>query len=350
MKTRILLLLLTITTTVFSQKTPSYYSTAYNTQGEDLRNKLNDIIKGHTEFTYTSSSTDVWDILKETDKDPENPENVILFYSNVSVNGEQEYNNAQGWTREHVWAKSRGDFGTTRGPGTDVHHLRPASLNINSSRSNKNFKDCIDCNYLEYQGSPSGASSTTEYTYEPNDNVKGDVARMIFYMALRYEGENGEPNLEIIDYLLNKEDKMPLHALLSTLMEWNKLDTVSAFEMNRNDIIFNDYQHNRNPFIDYPGLADYIYGSMTDQFWNPHHLAVDDEEISRIMVFSNSTTNSITIKNARKWQLEVYNPLGQLLTSATLASENETLNLPYSDLIIIKLTNGIKVFSQKMIL
>jgi len=350
MRIRILLLLVAITTTVFSQNLTQYYSTAYNTQGENLRDKLNDIIKGHTEFSYTSSSTDVWDILKETDKDPENPENVILFYSNVSVNGDQEYNNGQGWTREHVWAKSRGDFGTSRGPGTDVHHLRPASLSINSSRNNRNFKDCIDCNPLVYQGSPSGATSTTEYTYEPNDNVKGDVARMIFYMALRYEGENGEPDLEIIDYLLDKDDKMPYHALLSTLLEWNVLDTVSNFEKNRNNIIYNDYQHNRNPFIDYPELAEYLYGSMTDQFWNPHHLAVDNQELHHISVFSNASEGAITIKNAQKYQMEIYNLLGQLLSSGIVASETETIKLPYAGFMIIRLSNGNEIFTQKVIL
>ena len=106
---------------VFGQAPDTYYDTAENLADDALKTGLNEIINNHTEFTYTSPSTDVWDILKQTDRDPDNSENVILIYSGVSVNGAQEYNSGNGWTREHVWAKSRGDFGTARGPGTDVH-------------------------------------------------------------------------------------------------------------------------------------------------------------------------------------------------------------------------------------
>jgi len=92
-----------------------YYKTAFNIGGDSLKSSLNQIIKNHIEFPYTSSSTDVWDILKETDKDENDSNNVILIYSGRSVNAAQGYNSAKGWSREDVWAKSRGDF------GTDVH-------------------------------------------------------------------------------------------------------------------------------------------------------------------------------------------------------------------------------------
>jgi hypothetical protein len=97
---------------VISAQVPNgYYDSAKNLSDENLKSALNKIIDNHTEYTYTSSNTDVWDILKETDKDPNNPDNVILIYSGVSIDAAQEYNNANGWTREHIWAKSRGDFG-----------------------------------------------------------------------------------------------------------------------------------------------------------------------------------------------------------------------------------------------
>ncbi|MGB1735018.1 MAG: hypothetical protein ACPHGZ_01215, partial [Schleiferiaceae bacterium] len=96
-----------------------YYQDAYNEDGEDLREALYDIIKVHTRLQYSSSNTDTWDVLKVSDKDTTNSDNVCLIYAGVSVNGPQEYNNGQGWTREHVWPQSLGGFGTGAGVGTD---------------------------------------------------------------------------------------------------------------------------------------------------------------------------------------------------------------------------------------
>ena len=106
-------LLLAIT---HSQIPFGYYDAVQGLTGPQLKTALYNIIKGHTEYPYTDGSTDVWDILKETDKDTANPDNVILLYTGWSVNAAQEYNSATGWSREHVWAKSRGDFGTASGP------------------------------------------------------------------------------------------------------------------------------------------------------------------------------------------------------------------------------------------
>jgi endonuclease I len=133
-------------TIILSARVPTgYYDSAKNLTDDNLKFELNQIIDNHTEFNHTSSEIDVWDILKETDKDPNNSDNVILIYSGISVNGEQEYNNANGWTREHIWAKSRGDFGTSIGIGTDVHALRPLDNTTNSIRNNRSFNNCTTC-------------------------------------------------------------------------------------------------------------------------------------------------------------------------------------------------------------
>ena len=118
-----------------------YYQDAYNESGEDLREALYDIIKVHTRLTYSSSSTDTWDVLKASDKDTTNTSNVCLIYAGVSVDGPQEYNNGQGWNREHVWPRSLGNFGTSQGVGTDVHNLKPADGGLNSLRSNHEYDD-----------------------------------------------------------------------------------------------------------------------------------------------------------------------------------------------------------------
>ncbi|MCD4793325.1 MAG: endonuclease [Bacteroidales bacterium] len=249
-----------------SQIPEGYYDDAQGLGGDVLKTALYNIIKGHNEYVYTTDTTDVWDILKETDKDPYNPDNVILIYTGWSVDAAQEWNNGDGWEREHVWAKSRGDFGTDLGAGTDVHHLRPIDPSVNSARNNRWFAEC-DEEYID-NGIPTGSyTSSTEWVWKPRDEVIGDVARMIFYMATRYEGEGGEPDLEVIDYIPadNNTDE-PIHALLSDLLIWNALDPVSDYEINRNNIIYS-YQNNRNPFIDYPEWVECIWNNNCTGMW-----------------------------------------------------------------------------------
>ncbi|WP_144017362.1 endonuclease [Ekhidna lutea] len=241
-----------------------YYSTADGKSGAELKAALNNIIKGHTEYPYSSSSTDTWDILKETDVDPNNPNNVIGLYSAFSMNAAAEYDGGNGWTREHVWAKSRGDFGTTPGAGTDVHHLRAEDASTNSARSNRNFDEATE-QYVDGSGQYSGPTQSYTggsgaFTWEPRAEVKGDVARMMFYMATRYEGEGGEPDLELTETLLSSSDKSPIHAKLSVLITWHEQDPVDAYEQTRNDIIYG-YQGNRNPFIDHPEYVASIWGN-----------------------------------------------------------------------------------------
>lgn len=274
-----------------------YYQTAFNSSDAILKQKLYMIIRNHQAYSYTSSSTDVWDILKQTDRDTSNPNNVILIYSGRSVNAAQEYNGGQGWNREHVWAKSRGNFGTSEGAGTDVHHLRPCDVSVNSTRNNRNFDDCVSCVDVVDNGYQTGSKRDVNlWTFEPPDEVKGDVARMIFYMAVRYEGNGNEPDLELTSTLLSKSDKNPLQASLTTLLEWHRNDPVSDWERNRNEIIYTRFQKNRNPFIDYPELAEYLWGNQTGNIWNPTVTSILDFEKTKEIVYPNPTNGILHIK------------------------------------------------------
>jgi len=228
-----------------------YYKSTEGKGGEALKDALNDIIDNHTELSYKA----VYDALEKTDEDPHNPGNVILLYTGFSYDGPKQYDNAKGWNREHVWAKSHGDFGTNKGAGSDLHHLRPAHIKVNQDRGHLDFdnggkshKIATECKY-------------DNDSWEPRDAVKGDVARMIFYMAVRYEGEHGEIDLKM-ENNVNSFPK-PMHGKVSTLLEWNEKDPVDEFEMRRNNIIFKDYQHNRNPFIDHPEFAEMIWGAAS---------------------------------------------------------------------------------------
>ena len=264
MKINLIIVFLTLSNLLYSQIPLGYYDNAIGLSEAPLKSALHNIIKGHTQFPYTSTSTDVWDILKQTDKDPNDSNNVILLYTGWSVDAAQEWNSGGGWSREHVWSKSHGAFGTMQGAGTDAHHLRPADPSVNSAKNNRWFDTC-STPYLDngvYTGCFKGS---TDWVWQPRDEVKGDVARMIFYMATRYEGDIGEPDLELIDFLpIDNNTSDSVYAKLSTLLQWNNEDTVDSWERNRNNIIYYDFQNNRNPFIDHPEFVNLIWSNTTE--------------------------------------------------------------------------------------
>ncbi len=304
---------------LFAQAPAGYYDAASGLKGKALKTALYHIIKGQKTYPYTSSSTDVWDILKETDRDPDNPDNVILIYTGRSVNAAQEYNSGKGWSREHVWAKSRGDFGTDPPAGTDVNNLRPADISVNSARSNRWFDTC---SVMVYDNDVATGSykSTTRWVWQPRKEVEGDVARMIFYMATRYEGENGEPDLQIINYLPeDKRTKAPLFAMLHTLLKWNHDDPVDAYERRRNNVVYS-YQHNRNPFIDHPEYVQRIWGDSTLTAI-PQHAAVN------FTIYPNPVVNILHFTGASPSVKYLYSMQGALLKT-TSTNELKVASLP----------------------
>ena len=306
---------------LFAQPPEGYYTPAMGLSGEDLKTALFTIIKDHTEFPYTASSTDTWDILKESDRDPDNAENVILFYTGWSVNAAQEYNNEKGWNREHVWAKSRGDFGTAIGPGTDTHNLRPSDISVNFARGNRWFDNCT-IPVLD-EGLETGCYiSNTDWVWQPRDEVKGDVARMIFYMATRYEGENGEPDLVVIDYLPSNDFTYdPIHAKLGTLLEWHQEDSVSSFEQNRNEVIFG-YKGNRNPFVDHPEYVYKIWGSG-------YGVSIDNTMPDHFRIYPNPVHDLLTIsfKELEEYTIEINSLNGQVLYRAKTSASSFQIDL-----------------------
>jgi endonuclease I len=224
----------------------TYYAPAMGQSGAQLKSTLHGIIDGHTMLSYTT----VWTALKDTDEDPNNASNVIELYTGRSISETSNGGNTGQWNREHVWAQSRGGFDTSAGPGTDLHHIRPEDVTVNSIRGNKDFDNggsavsgCTDC-------------WTDADSFEPRDAVKGDVARMLFYMAVRYEGGDGWNNLEMSSTVGTSST---LLGDLETLLAWNAADPVDAFEMRRNDRIHSAWQGNRNPFIDHPEWAEAIW-------------------------------------------------------------------------------------------
>ncbi|MER5898223.1 endonuclease [Streptomyces sp. NPDC001876] len=225
----------------------TYYQDALGKTGTALKGSLHTIISDQTKLSYSQ----VWDALKATDEDPSNSSNVILLYTGRSQSKSDNGGNTGDWNREHVWAKSHGDFGTATGPGTDIHHLRPEDVQVNSIRGNKDF----DNGGSAVSGAP--GNLTDSDSFEPRDAVKGDVARMILYMAVRYEGDDAFADLEPNDSVSN--GSAPNIGRLSVLKQWSQEDPPDSFEQHRNDVIFDTYQHNRNPFIDHPEWVEAIW-------------------------------------------------------------------------------------------
>lgn len=294
-----------------AQLPAGYYDDVIGLKGEELKSGLHNIIKGHTEYSYS----DLRDfILKNTDEDPNNPSNVILIHSGISRSKNDFGGNPGDWNREHVWAKSHGDFGTTPPAGTDAHHIRPADVQVNSTRGNLDF-DNGGSNVANCPGCRVDGDS-----FETRDDAKGDVARMIFYMAVRYEGDNAEPDLEVVDEVNTYPD--PEHGKLSTLMAWHAQDPVDDFEMNRNEVIYG-YQGNRNPFIDHPEFVEDIWGDPT---------SVSNTFELNLSVFPNPFISEIEVEYAGNEILifTIINMNGKIVTSGNLSAGLSTIDISSS--------------------
>ncbi|MET9110707.1 endonuclease I family protein [Streptomyces zhihengii] len=224
----------------------TYYQDALGKSGADLKAALHTIVAEQTKLSYDQ----VWDALKTTDEDPADASKVIDLYTGRSLPKSDNGGGEDQWNREHVWAKSHGDFGTATGPGTDIHHLRPTDVSVNSTRGNKDF----DNGGGEVGEAP--GNHTDDDSFEPRDAVKGDVARMILYMAVRYDGDDGFADLEPNDQVDN--GSAPAIGRLSVLKQWSAEDPPDSLEQNRNEAIFG-IQKNRNPFIDHPEWVDSIW-------------------------------------------------------------------------------------------
>jgi endonuclease I len=312
-----LTLALVFSLSLFSQIPNGYYDGTTGLTGQDLKLKLHDIIKDHVEYSYD----DLRDfILRKTDEDPNNSNNVMLFYTGRSQAKTTFGGGANDWNREHVWAKSHGDFGTTPPAGTDAHHMKPTDASVNSTRGNLDF---------DMGGNPVSEAPgcyVDSDSFEPRDAVKGDVARIIFYMATRYEGGSGEPDLEVVDRV--NTSPSPEHGKLSVLLQWNQLDPPDDFERNRNDVIYYDYQHNRNPFIDHPEFVDAIWG-------DPSLVIPVDALVTS--VFPNPFSDRINLSVAEgQYTYTVHSTLGEVVMQGSFAGSSHAVDLE-------NLTNGLYV-------
>ena len=257
----------------------NYYQGIDGLEGDALKQALHNIIKDHVVFPYSDDDeTDVWDILREADEDPNNANNVIGIYTGLSIPKDcQQGMDAVGvsceievngflesveWNREHIWSKSRGFPSESFDAYTDAHHLVAAERDMNSTKNNRFFEDCQDGDDDNLVDRDFGNYTCNIWEFEPRDEVKGDIARMILYMAVRYDDISLD--LEVIDDPdENSDSNEPIYGDLDDLLRWHIEDPVSEKEILRNEVIYS-YQQNRNPFIDMPELVELIWGHYQD--------------------------------------------------------------------------------------
>lgn len=231
-----------------------YYSAVQGLTGDALATALRNIIAPHTVIPNDGGSTQL--ALQVLDEDPLDTGSILLTYSGISV-----VKTDPNWTLEFLWPRSRGIEQT--GPdASDLFNLRAAYVDVVTARSDRifDFSDPGDAGYVApAHGLAAGGTSADSDSWEPPSDERGDIARSLFYMDVRYNGsEANTQNLMLENQIEGAEDM----AVLSTLLEWHHADPVSEQERLRNHRIFTLYQHNRNPFIDRPEYADLVFGDF----------------------------------------------------------------------------------------
>lgn len=231
-----------------------YYGTiSNNLEGTQLRSALYDLMM-KTHKTYVSYSG-LRDVYGDSDRDPNHSGNVFMFYTNTSRPFNKDFTGTI--NREHVWPNSKG-VGKS-GPGSDAHHLRPCDSQLNGQRGNLDFDEVPNGTYCSENGVQTKNKKNSS-AFEPQDEAKGQVARIIFYVGTHY-GPESSYGLTILDQV-NLEKGTSI-GKLSTLLKWNLEFPVDDIEKLRNEEVY-DVQGNRNPFIDHPEYACKIWKDYND--------------------------------------------------------------------------------------
>jgi endonuclease I len=272
---------------------PYYNGFNFTLTGTALRDAL--ATKITTTHTRNLSYSEVWSALKIVDLDPTNSANVLLVYgwengvdADVTNDRSRDKNNNGGsngqWNREHIFAQALGDPDLGQaGPGADAQMLRACDVQRNGFRANRKF------------AASSGNSATVGLYWYPGDEWKGDCARIVMYMYLRY-GSQCLP-----EYVFTGTPVASDANMLDLLLQWNAEDPVSQYEDNRNTYLgttANTYgQGNRNPFIDNPYLATVIWGGPAAQNRWPglHTTPFNPSVITSTTVYPNPSEGSINI-------------------------------------------------------
>ena len=255
---------------VTAQAPVGYYASVDASTPTTLRATLHAVIDDHTVIPYTAGGTDTWDVLELADQNPNNSSQILDLYRNATF-GKQGGGNSF-YNREHTWPNSYGFPTTGDTPYSDCHHLFLCDIGYNSDRGNRPFANGL-ASWTERPTLANAGQGGGSGTFPGNSNWfasngwqvwgarKGDVARAMFYMDVRYEGGGGEPDLRLTDtqsLIQSTSGGIAYMGLLNVLLQWHQQDPVDAREMARNDVVFS-FQGNRNPFVDHPEWVECFY-------------------------------------------------------------------------------------------
>ena len=252
---------------LFGQIPNGYYNDAQGKTGYALKTALSNIISnGYVSYTYN----DLYDIYVNSDSDHyyENDGSVLDIYSE-NPNGGDPYEYTQiddkcttytsegnCYNREHIMPQSV--FNSESPMKSDAHFVVPVDGYVNGRRSNHPFGEVANPTWTSMNGSKLGPNTTAGYTgtvFEPLDEFKGDIARMLFYFATRYENRVAGWSHDMLN---GTSDQVFSDWFLAVLLDWNQRDPVSQKEIDRNNAVY-QYQKNRNPFIDHPEWVNLIW-------------------------------------------------------------------------------------------
>ncbi|KAL2612721.1 hypothetical protein R1flu_024413 [Riccia fluitans] len=325
------------------------YAPLRGLQGIALKDKLHDLVKDHKVYTYLQA----WEALKVLDEAKDDPNSVIDIYS-LKKQPKSAQGKTTGWNREHLWPRS---FGLIEGqPGfSDLHNLRPADTNVNSSRGNKAYGDCstqaVQC-IVPANKEAAPDTGTNKDIWMPPGEVRGDIARAVFYMAVRY-GSEQPAGIKALSLSNSPDVGTEVMGLLKDLVRWNELDPPSDVERGRNNKVCSLYQHNRNPFVDHPEFVKAIWGdgsspspdtpdtpepspAQTDAWINELHYnnaGVDQNEF--LEVITGQGVDPSTLK------LVLYNSNGKQYRSLSVGKEFSKVELGGGfSLYVARLPNG----------
>ncbi|WP_396181450.1 endonuclease [Flavobacterium sp.] len=330
-----------------------YYVSLEGLSGAALKQAVQNIIANPSEVRLHSYA-DIWEILKTSDQNPLNSGQIWEIYLEqpMSKIDQQLGSSSLGkWNREHIFCQSRGGFvvadidladgigmwTTTSAAATvdgvsDAHHIRAVNGQENSSRNNKNYGNVNTATV--YAGATGSQGSW-----------RGDVARACFYMAVRFIGlnvVNGDPSEN------NGTNPSGNIGDLATLLSWTASDPRDDFEMNRNNYI-QTWQHNRNPFIDHPLLANYIFGSQFGSPWFAA-LASNSFETIDVKVYPNPATDHIFVSGISSLsKVEIFSLLGAKVFEKT-TNEDQIIPIHFEKgMYFVKITSDEKQIVKKII-
>lgn len=329
-----------------------YYDSTDGLMKAALKTSLYNKIKGHTELSYTAlwtafRTTDVradgkvWDIYSNTTN--------FVFGTNQD-SGSGGTSEGQYYNREHSFPKSW--FGDATPMYTDLFHLYPSDKWVNNSRGNMpfgNVKDTTGFSANKYcVWGTSSESGSSLNVFEPGGDMKGDFARTYFYMVTRYENVVASWKSNANTEMLGGNAYPALSSwAISVLLEWSRLDPVSAKERARNDAIYTNYQHNRNPYIDYPYLAEYVWGDSTTYAFHPSKYTAIQVAKSKANLFTVwKDQGEVHVSTTVGKTIELLDVSGKMIHRFVASQVESTFQVGKNRVVLIRVDNQV----QKVIL